>query len=498
MLSALLALAIIIFQTALAALISVRSRAQFASRLFIAFSVVVIAMIAGVLLRDVARAPEAAYVSLALASAMLGYYFALLLLLLSALFVPQWWEGPTLVRRPILWISLPYFLISIAISLDLLSGRGFIVEGIRFEEVYRLNYVRPTGIVLILLGAIGQMVLLALLGFAFFDSRHRRVRPAIILLALCFILSFVIGALTPRLGPLANLITQIQIFPTVAVLGYLALGTRLFSPTRAALDMALGALREAIAVTDAAGMIVFANPSARRLGLQVGQPLEARFGPQIQNALDGHSPDAEGIAFGLRTAEHYLEVVVAPVSDRRDERQGALVLVRDVSETARYQSLLESERARLAATVADLQRARQQERRLAATVRSLSLPLIPVLPGVLVMPLIGEFNSARMQEFLEVLLQGIETRRASTVMLDITGLARLDAEGAQGLLTGMRAASLLGARCMLVGVQPEVAQALIATGITLSDVPTAATLEQAVVGQLRSPAATPGHRGATY
>jgi len=131
-------------------------------------------------------------------------------------------------------------------------------------------------------------------------------------------------------------------------------------------------------------------------------------------------------------------------------------------------------------------------------VRSLSLPLIPVLPGVLVMPLIGEFNSARMQEFLEVLLQGIETRRASTVMLDITGLARLDAEGAQGLLTGMRAASLLGARCMLVGVQPEVAQALIATGITLSDVPTAATLEQAVVGQLRSPAATPGHRGATY
>lgn len=160
------------------------------------------------------------------------------------------------------------------------------------------------------------------------------------------------------------------------------------------------------------------------------------------------------------------------------------MLVRDVSEAARYQRLLETERARLAATLADLQDARQQEERLVATVRSLSLPLIPVLPGVLVMPLIGDFHGARMNEFLDALLQGIETRRASTVMLDITGVTRLDAEGAHGLMTGIRAAALLGARCVLVGVQPEVAQALIATGVTLSDAPTAATLEQAVVGQL--------------
>ncbi|MGQ9927152.1 MAG: STAS domain-containing protein [Chloroflexaceae bacterium] len=498
MLSALLSLAIIIFQTVLATLITVRSRNQFASRLFIAFSVVLIAMITGVLLRDVASTPGAAYVSLALAAAMLGYYFALLLLLLSALFVPQWWKGPTLLQRPIVWISLPYFLISIAISLDLFGRLGLIVEGISLEGVYRLNFAPSTMGALIILGTLGQMVILALLVFAFFDPRQRQVQPAIVLLALCLIFSFVIGALTPRLGPIANLITQLQILPTVAVLGYLALGTRLFFATRAALDMALGALREAIIVTDAAGAIVFANPSARRLGLQVGQPLEARFGPQIQNVLDGHSSDDERIAFGLQTAEHYLEVVVAPVNDRRNERQGNLVLVRNVTETVRYQSLLETERARLAATVADLQRAQKQEQRLAATVRSMSLPLIPVLPGVLVMPLIGEFNGARMQEFLEVLLQGIETRRASTVMLDITGLAHLDAEGAQGLLTGMHAASLLGARCMLVGVQPEVAQALIATGVTLSDVPTAATLEQAVVGQLMSLAATPGRRGARH
>lgn len=484
MLSSLLALAIIIFQTMLATLITTRSREQLASRLFIGFSIVLISMIGGVLLRDVASTPTAAYVSLGLSTVMLGGYFTLLLLLISALFVPQWWEGPTLLRRPILWISLPYVLITAAIGVDFIARIGFLVEGVYFADVYRIKYAYPASAVVILLAALGQFALLVVLGFAFFDPRHHQARPAIIVLALCIVFSLVMGALSPRLGRLVNQITQIQIFPLVGALGYLVLGTRLFSPTRAALDMALGALREAIAVTDASGAIVFANPSARRLGLQVGQPLDAHFGLHIGDVLAGHASNDDRIAFGLRTAERHLEVVVVPIRDPHNEHQGALALVRDVSEAARYQSLLETERARLAATLADLQRARQQEERLVATVRSLSLPLIPVLPGVLVMPLIGDFHGARMNEFLDALLQGIETRRASTVMLDITGVTRLDAEGAHGLMTGMRAAALLGARCVLVGVQPEVAQALIATGVTLSDVPTAATLEQAVVGQL--------------
>lgn len=485
MLSSLLALAIIIFQTMLVTFITVRSRDRFASRIFIGFSIVLISMIGGVLLRDVASTPTAAYVSLGLSTVMLGGYFTLLLLLISALFVPQWWEGPTLLRRPILWISLPYVLITAAIGVDFIARIGFLVEGVYFADVYRIKYAYPASAVVILLAALGQFALLVVLGFAFFDPRHHKARPAIIVLALCIVFSLVMGALSPRLGRLVNQITQIQIFPLVGALGYLVLGTGLFSPTRAALDMALGALREAIAVTDDSGAIVFANPSARRLGLQVNQPLDAYFGIHVGEVLaGGNASNNDRIAFGLRTAERYLEVVIVPIRDPRDEHQGALVLVRDVSEAARYQSLLETERTRLAATLADLQDARQQEERLVATVRSLSLPLIPVLPGVLVMPLIGEFRGARMNEFLDALLQGIETRRASTVMLDITGVTRLDAEGAHGLMMGIRAAALLGARCVLVGVQPEVAQALIATGVTLSDVPTAATLEQAVVGQL--------------
>lgn len=80
-----------------------------------------------------------------------------------------------------------------------------------------------------------------------------------------------------------------------------------------------------------------------------------------------------------------------------------------------------------------------------------------------------------------MLLEGIERRHAHTVLIDLTGLPLLDMAGAQGLLSGISAAALLGARCVLVGVRPEVAQALVALGLSLHELITAATLEQAVL-----------------
>ncbi|MFQ3662759.1 MAG: hypothetical protein SNJ69_10235, partial [Chloroflexaceae bacterium] len=220
MLSPLLALTIIIVQTALVTLVAVRSRGEVASRLFISFCIAVILMIGGVLLRDAARTPEEAYVSLGLATTMLGYYLALMLLLFSALFVPQWWEGPALLRRPIFWISLPYFLTSTVLGLDIAGRLGFVVEGVRLDDIYRLTYVRSTAIVFVLLAAVGHVVLLTLLGFAFFDRRHRHIRSAIALLFLPLLFSVVLGALTPRLGQISNVLTQIQILPMVATLSY--------------------------------------------------------------------------------------------------------------------------------------------------------------------------------------------------------------------------------------------------------------------------------------
>ncbi|HEY1014904.1 MAG TPA: STAS domain-containing protein, partial [Herpetosiphonaceae bacterium] len=125
----------------------------------------------------------------------------------------------------------------------------------------------------------------------------------------------------------------------------------------------------------------------------------------------------------------------------------------------------------------------QQE--LVATLNRVSSPLIPVLPGVLVMPLVGQLSEERMQFATQELLQRIETSRVHLVLFDLTGVPVLDAPAAQSLQRAVAASQLLGARMMLVGIAPEVAQTLVMLGLDPRNVATAADLQTAIGQVLR-------------
>jgi rsbT co-antagonist protein RsbR len=67
-------------------------------------------------------------------------------------------------------------------------------------------------------------------------------------------------------------------------------------------------------------------------------------------------------------------------------------------------------------------------------------------------------------------LQALERTSAHVLLLDITGVPVVDSHVAQGLLTTVGSARLLGAEVSLVGIRPEVAQTIVGLGIELSDV----------------------------
>jgi rsbT co-antagonist protein RsbR len=150
-------------------------------------------------------------------------------------------------------------------------------------------------------------------------------------------------------------------------------------------------------------------------------------------------------------------------------------------------ALREGERreARLEEALAELQTSR-------ATIRELSAPVIPVLPGVLVMPLVGALDEQRADEFAQNLLDGVSRQRAHTVILDVTGVPLVDTHVARTLVQAANAIRLLGARTLLVGIRPEVAQTLVSLGVDLSDIPTYADLQGAIAifipiaGELRA------------
>lgn len=115
-----------------------------------------------------------------------------------------------------------------------------------------------------------------------------------------------------------------------------------------------------------------------------------------------------------------------------------------------------------------------------SALRELSTPLIPILEGVVVMPLIGAIDSARAQQIMETLLVGIGEKRASIAILDITGVRVVDTQVANALIRTAQAAQLLGARVILTGITPEVAQTLVQLGIDLSSVMTRSTLQSGI------------------
>lgn len=130
----------------------------------------------------------------------------------------------------------------------------------------------------------------------------------------------------------------------------------------------------------------------------------------------------------------------------------------------------------------------ERERALADTIRELGCPLIPLLPDVLLVPLVGAIDAQRATQIVERILEGVSREQAETVLLDITGVPLVDTQVAAALVQTTRAVGLLGARVVLVGVRPEIAQSIISLGVDLGTLETRPNLASAVQALIQSKA----------
>ena len=112
--------------------------------------------------------------------------------------------------------------------------------------------------------------------------------------------------------------------------------------------------------------------------------------------------------------------------------------------------------------------------------QELSASLIPVFEKVSVMPLVGTIDTERAKLIMENLLEGVVKHRAEVVILDITGVPVVDTMVAHHIIQAADAVRLVGAKCMLVGIRPEIAQTIVTLGINLKDFTTTSTLQRGV------------------
>lgn len=184
-----------------------------------------------------------------------------------------------------------------------------------------------------------------------------------------------------------------------------------------------------------------------------------------------------------------------------DQKLHTLQVLHETETAQRTAAIYQEENAKLEHTISELertkgelqiallelrQRTEAQERLIAENIHQrmiiheLSVPVLPITSDILVMPLIGALDSSRLRELRETALTTISQTSARALMIDITGVPIIDTQIAQGIIKTIQAAKLLGTKVVLIGIRPEVAQAIIGLGLDLHGIRTSSDLQSAL------------------
>ncbi|QIZ05754.1 STAS domain-containing protein [Priestia megaterium] len=116
--------------------------------------------------------------------------------------------------------------------------------------------------------------------------------------------------------------------------------------------------------------------------------------------------------------------------------------------------------------------------------QELSAPLIPIFDNITIMPLVGTIDTERAKSIMENLLQGVVKHHAQVVLIDITGVPVVDTMVAHHIIQASEAVRLVGAKCLIVGIRPEIAQTIVNLGINLTQVMTKNSLQKGIEAAL--------------
>jgi rsbT co-antagonist protein RsbR len=120
-----------------------------------------------------------------------------------------------------------------------------------------------------------------------------------------------------------------------------------------------------------------------------------------------------------------------------------------------------------------------------AAIKELSTPMIEVWAGVLCVPIVGVIDSSRAAEMTSALLTAVVEKKVRFTIIDITGIEAMDTRATDHFLRMARSVRLLGAECVLSGINPNVARSIIHMGVELSGIQTYRSLRDALQHHVR-------------
>ncbi|MBL4630081.1 MAG: PAS domain S-box protein [Paraglaciecola sp.] len=178
----------------------------------------------------------------------------------------------------------------------------------------------------------------------------------------------------------------------------------------------------------------------------------------------GEFESGEFRRIGKGGREAYIQATYNPILDLNDQPIKVLKIATDTTDKKRR----ENENAKQAALIMDM-----------------STPVMRLWDNVLLLPIIGLVDSKRVQTIMESALQNILEHQAKFLILDIQGVPAIDSAVANYLIKVTQATKLMGCRCIVTGISPQISQALVNLGIDLGNIITQSNLKDGVSMSLK-------------
>lgn len=126
------------------------------------------------------------------------------------------------------------------------------------------------------------------------------------------------------------------------------------------------------------------------------------------------------------------------------------------------------------------QKVEARTKELNSLVQELSSPVIPVLNGILVMPLIGQYNEERISSMMEKALVELTRLKAKYLLIDLTGIKHVDPYTIHGIQKLIQSVRLIGGQCFIVGVSAELSIQILSSSVNLEHIQSFSSLQQGV------------------
>jgi rsbT co-antagonist protein RsbR len=178
----------------------------------------------------------------------------------------------------------------------------------------------------------------------------------------------------------------------------------------------------------------------------------------------------------LRAVSFYRTVIWNVFTEELEQKQFAAITMLDVSKI--IDTLLDI----VCGTIGEVYEEHNSRLMTVAytALEELSVPVVPIIEGIAVIPLVGAIDTNRAQLIMEVSLNEGTRLKLSEIIFDVSGVLFIDTMVAHQIYRVVESLRLIGINTSITGIRPEIAQTIVSLGMDFSKLKTRANMRQAL------------------